>query len=155
MRFYYSYIYGKTGLLASIGADLFFDQVISKSIDTYISFRFDNIAKQYISRAIKTKALDIDVYNIGTYYYDDAKTKTNGEFDLVIQRAKTYDVIEVKYLKNKVSRKITEKEIDQIKNIKGIKVGNIGFVSINGFEEDVKDLKYMIDGDEMYSKKYH
>ena len=43
-----------------------------------------------------------------------------------------------------------KREIDQINAIKEVKVKRIGFISINGFEDDVPSLDYKYDGDDLY-----
>ena len=104
---------------------------------------------QFVSKAIK-KGLIKGITNIGTYYYDDVENKTNGEFDVAIQKKEGYDIIEVKYLKDKVTKQIIEKELKQIKSIRELGIEKIGFVAINGFDDDVKLLDYMFDGDDIY-----
>ena len=155
LRFYYTYVYGKTNTIMYIGADEFYEQYIKDSIKTYISYRFEDIAMQFISKEVKNGLIK-DVTNLGTYYYDDIATKTNGEFDVAIQRKDVYDIVEVKYFKDKVNKKIIEQEVNQIKGIKELNVDGIGFIAINGFEDDVKGLDYMFDGNDIYfSEKQH
>ena len=149
LRFYYNYVYGKVNLIAFMGADEFYEQYIKESLKTFISYRFEDIAMQFMSKIVK-KGLIKGITNVGTYYYDDIATKTNGEFDVAIQKKNVYDIIEVKYLKDKVTKQIIEKEVKQIKSIKELDIDKIGFISINGFESDVKKLDYMFDGDDVY-----
>lgn len=152
LRFYYTYIYGKISLINILGSKEYYNRYIKDSITTFVSLRFEDIAKEYISILIKNGRLS-GVYNIGSYYYDDAINKTNGEFDLVIQRKDNYDFIEVKYLKGKVDNKIVFEERRQVKDIKNLNIGKFGFISINGFEDDVKNLDYMFDGEDIYFNK--
>lgn len=152
LRFYYTYIYGKTNIINIIGADTFYDKYIKNTLTTFISLRFEDIAKSFVSKLTVDKKLT-GVYNIGTYYYDDPINNKNGEFDLAIQRKDYYDLIEVKYLNKKVSSSIVNKEISQIKEIKDLKIKDYGFISINGFEDNIKQLKYMYDGEDIYFLK--
>lgn len=149
LRFYYTYIYGKIGLINVLGREEYFNRYIKDSLTTFISLRFEDIAKAFISKLIK-RGLISNVDNIGSYYYDDVVNKTNGEFDLLIQKKNTYDFIEVKYLKNKVNNQIVNEEKSQVEKVKELHVDKFGFISINGFEDNVNDLDYKFDGYNIY-----
>lgn len=152
LRFYYGYIYGKENIINILGKEVFYETYIEKSINTFISFRFEDIVKQYISHLIKNKSLR-GIYNLGTYYYDDPKNKKNGEFDIAIKTNDGYDIIEVKYLQTKLNDELIRKEIEKIKEIKEIDIKGFGFASINGFLTDKIKMKYRFDGDDIYFKK--
>ena len=47
-----------------------------------------------------------NVYNIGSYYYDDLVNKKNGEFDVALECKDGYDIIEVKFYKDKIKKSI-------------------------------------------------
>lgn len=149
LRFYYTYIYQRTNILAMIGPDAFYDRYIRESINTFVSFRFEDIARDYISKLTKLNKLG-EVYDIGTFYYDDPANNKNGEFDIAIKRQNGYDIIEAKYLKNSVDKITILEEINQIKQIKEINILDYGFISINGYKEQVKELKYSFDGEDIY-----
>ena len=150
LRFYFTYIYGRQNVLSLIGARNFFDRYVKSSLLTFISYRLEEIVSTYLSLQVQKGKIS-GVYNIGTYYYDDISNKRNGEFDVALEVEGGFDIIEVKFLKGKVDREVVELEIKQINDIKEIKILNIGFASINGFEKSVNNLKYMIDGDDIYS----
>ena len=149
LRFYYTYVYGMNNALLSLGADEFYEKFISSSVNTFISYRFEDIARTFISILVKSKTLK-DIYNIGTYYYDDPKEKRNGEFDIAVALKEGFDIIEAKYWNNKVDKETVINEIAQIKNITELDVKDYGFIAINGFEDDVPKLKYMFNGDDLY-----
>ena len=134
LRFYYSFIYKNKSALQMLGADVFFDEYIGRSLTTYISHRFEEICRDYFSCLAKSKELP-GIRNIGTLYYDDPVNRKNGEFDVALAYADHYDVIEVKYLTRKLSVQEMRKEAEQIYAIPGIRIGKIGFISANGFEE--------------------
>ena len=150
LRFYFTYIYGKKNILTMIGPIAFFDKYVKDSLSTFISLRFEDIVKTYLSMLVKKGELN-DIYNIGSYYYDDSINKKNGEFDVALKHKEGYDIIEVKFYKSAIKKSLIENEIKQIKEIKELNVLKIGFASINGFEEDVNHLAYMIDGNEIYN----
>lgn len=151
LRFYFTFVYGKSNTLSLIGPDAFFDNYIKGKLTTFIALRFEDISKTFISILTQKGELK-GIYNIGTYYYDDSKNKTNGEFDVAIQNKDGFDIIEVKFLKDKVNQTIINEEIGQIKQISEIKIKDYGFISINGFDRSVTKMKYMFTGDDLYFK---
>ena len=92
-----------------------------------------------------------DIEDYGSYWYDDSKTKTNGEFDCVIRRnGEVYDFYECKYYNHPMPSKECHIEKEQLLNIKGIDVSNIGFICTGGFQA-VNDNDYiLIDGDMLF-----
>ncbi len=149
LRFFYAYIYGNKSALQMLGPDAFYDEYIAPSIVTFISHRFEEICRVYFSHQVQSRKLT-GVLNIGTYYYDDSKTKTNGEFDVVLERKEVYDIYEVKYLTQPMSDSQIQKEVEQIQAIKGLKVGTIGFISANGYESTNGDYIYL-NGEDVYN----
>lgn len=133
LRFYYTYIYKNKSALTILGEEAFYNEYIEPSILTFISHRFEEIVKDYFSLCIKKGKLT-GIKNIGTYYYNNSITKTNGEFDVVLQIHDSFDIYEVKYYNSPMTKTQIQKEITQIRQIKGINVGKIGFVSASGYE---------------------
>lgn len=148
LRFWYTYIYKNKSALRMLGAEAFYDNYIEPSITTFISHRFEEIARTFFSLQVK-EGKRKGIFRIGTYYYDDSTTKTNGEFDIVLQRKDSFDIYEVKYYSKPLSLKEMQAEEEQIKNIKGLAVGNIGFISVSGFEEVPSEYD-CISGEELY-----
>ena len=148
LRFWYTYVYKNKSALQMLGAEVFYESYVAPSLTTFISHRFEEIAKVYFSLQVRAGKLE-GVMNIGTYYYDDSTSKTNGEFDVVLQRVSGYDIYEVKYYFAPLSLKEMREEEKQIKIIKGINVGRIGFIAANGFEELTTEY-YCITGEELY-----
>ena len=145
LRFYYTYLYKNNSILEILDKEIFYDKYIEKSLNTFISFRFEDIVKMYF----KLKK-DPKISNIGTYYYDDPKNKQNGEFDVVLEQDNGYVICEVKYFKEKLTKAIINKEVEKIKKITELKVMEICFVSCNGFDEENESY---ITGDEIYNVK--
>ena len=89
------------------------------------------------------------IRNIGRYYYDDPKRKKNGEFDVVLEFADGYDVYEAKFLKNPMDLTMQHHEAGQIREIPGITVRQIGFISASGFTKTEEGYQYL-DGTALY-----
>ena len=137
LKFYYSYLYGKSNLIYLFGPDRFFDEYIKKSLNEFISRRFERITRDYFSIMIR-KGKYRDVVGVGAYF------TSNSEFDCVLKKKDyTYSVYEAKYYDGPISEKLQLKEIGEIKDIKGINVNNIGFVSSCGFEKEIEGIDYL------------
>ena len=149
LRFFYTYIYKNKSALQIIGAEAFYEEYISESIITFISHRFEEICRDYFSILVKSGKLK-GIRNIGTYYYDDSVNKTNGEFDVVLQRKDSYEFYEVKYYQAPMQASEIKKEEAQIRSIHGLEISKIGFISVNGFESTPKEY-LCINGSEIYS----
>ncbi len=148
LRFYYAYLYENLSVLQLIGPEAFYEEYIGPTIGNYISYRFESIGKQYFSLCVRNGKMK-GIRNIGTYYYDDPLEKRNGEFDIALEKNKGFDIVEVKYLKNRLDRSSAEKEIGQIRQISELDVDKIGFISVSGFEEGI-NADYLISGEDLY-----
>ena len=148
LRFYYAFIYKNKSALHVLGAGAFYDEYIKEPLVTFISHRFEELCRNYFSLQAQSGKLK-GVTNIGSYYYDDSVNKTNGEFDVALQRKNVYDIYEVKYHANIMPKNEMEKEAEKIRNIKGINVGQIGFISAIGCEE-YENNYVCISGEELY-----
>ncbi len=149
LRFYYAFIYKNKSALQILGAEAFYDEYIKTAITTFISHRFEEIVRTYFSLCVKKGKLR-DISNIGTYYYDDAKTHSNGEFDVVLEHKNLYDIYEVKYYSKPMSLCEVYEEVNQVTSIKGINIGHIGFIATAGYE-DTLDSYDFIDINELYN----
>lgn len=150
MRFYFSFIFGIAGTITRIGEEQYYARKIEPVLEQFISRRFEGITLQYFHRiAMQGKYPDIE--DFGSYWYDDPKTKTNGEFDCVIKRSgELYDFYECKYFHRPMTLKECEQESDQLRRIQGIKMSGIGFVCTGGFEFKSKSGYVLVDGEKLY-----
>lgn len=133
LRFFYTYVYGRNSLIVSIGRDNFYEAYIKDSLVTFISHRFEEIARDYFS-LLSAKGLLKGIKNIGTYYYDDQKRKMNGEFDVALEFTDHLKLIEVKYHQGKLTLGEMNKEVAQIENIKIDLRIEYAFLSTSGYE---------------------
>ena len=148
MRFYFTYIFGNEGMIVNLGPKGFYERMIEPSIKPFISHRFEDITLQFFRRQIMNGKMDYAM-NYGSYWYDNPKTKSNGEFDCVVQRKDSYDFYECKYYEKPMSMEECMIEADQVHNILGVSIENIGFVCVNGFEFESKEWR-LITGEDMY-----
>ncbi len=149
LRFYYSYIYRRKSQLELLGADLFYDQYIEPSITTFISHRFEDIARTYFSILAKKGKLN-GIYDIGTYYYDDSRNKTNGDFAVALKFEDSYSIYECKYYKKDITHDEILNKINQVKQIKGININKIGFINASN-QVNISSECEIISGSDLYN----
>ncbi|MFA6734124.1 MAG: DUF234 domain-containing protein [Sphaerochaetaceae bacterium] len=151
LRFYSTYVFPWKSNLQMLAAPAFFDAFIKDSLGTFISKRFEAIARSYLKRQVQAGNLP-GVIDIGTYWYDDKERRENGEFDCVLKTKEgSYVVYEVKYLKDPMSETAVTEAAMKIQQIPGFRPVRIGFISGSGFEK--RDPHYAeIDGEMRYRR---
>ena len=122
--------------------EAFYSKFIEKDFEEYyVPHKFESICKQYLIRKNKEGKIDPPFSKIGTYYYDDPITKTNGEFDLVTLDEFGYVFYEVKFKKNPLTDSSIRLEIEQV-NKTNLNCYKYAFISRSNIEitpkEDVK-----------------
>lgn len=151
MRFYFSYLFGKTAAITNLGEEAYYDSYIAPSLTEFISRRFEQIAIQYFRRLSRIGKLQ-GILNFGTLWYDDPVHKKNGEFDCVLLRQNGYDFYECKFYQSPMKLSECEAEEKQILSIPNITCHDIGFVCSSGF--DFHDDRYkLISGEDLFHVK--
>ena len=150
LRFYFTYVYPNRSKIESVGPDNVFHMFVEPSLGTYVSYRFESIAKEYFRLKAFNGELD-GIMDIGTYWYDDKATRSNGEFDCVLEFEDGYDVYECKYLKGRMSRAMADEEAGKIRAITAFHPRRIGLVSVEGFDFEGPDYD-LVDGAMLYER---
>ena len=96
---------------------------------------------EYLFRANINFLINPIILKIGTYSFNDFKNKTNREFDVVTLDKNGYISYECKFTNSKINNKIVVEEEQQTKNL-NITFYKLGFISKNGFSDDVDAEKY-------------
>ena len=134
--------------------ETFYDKYINIDFEeAYVPHKFEEIARQYLIRQNRLGNIEPVIEKIGKYYYDDPKTRTNGEFDVVTWDEKGYVFYEVKFRKKKTSKEVIEEEIRQV-NATGLHCYKYVFFSRSGFTEKETDEIKQIELRELFSKGY-
>ncbi len=71
VRFYYAYIYKEQSRLRLSGPEVFYNQMIDAKLNKFISHRFEELVKEYFSRAVRTGNEDPQIESVGSYWYDN------------------------------------------------------------------------------------
>ena len=142
--FFYRYIFKYSSQLKIMDSEVFYEKYIDKDFEeSYIPHRFEEICRQYLIRQNRLGAIEPVIEKIGKYYYDDPRTKNNGEFDVVTLDEKGYVFYEVKFRKKKTSKEVIENEISQVKAT-GLNCYKYVFFSRAGFTgKETEDIKFI------------
>ncbi len=140
--FYFRYIFKYSSQLKIMDSDVFYDKYIGNDFEEkYVPYKFEEICRQYLIRQNRLGNIEPVIEKIGKYYYDDPKTRTNGEFDVVSQDEIGYVFYEVKFRKGKTSQEVIDEEIRQVKNT-GLNCYKYVFFSRSGFTaKDTDEIK--------------
>ena len=149
IRFFFTYVYRNRSALQMLGAAAFYDAYVAPSLVEFISRRFEEICRTYFSIQVKAGALP-GVRNIGSYYYDNPKERTNGEFDVALDYGDAVAIYEAKYLKQPMEPDEIHHEVSQIEKIPSLTVSRIGFISVNGFAEKEDGYSYLT-GEDLFA----
>ena len=137
LKFYYAYVFRQDNRIKLLTPSRYYDLYIEPSINQFISRRFENIVRDYFTVAI-SKGMYEDIIDIGSYF------TSNAEFDCVLKKSNNkYSVFEVKYFEKPLSVTKQKEEIEQVKAIKGLEVGEIGFACSSGFEGKLDGVTYL------------
>ena len=137
--FYYRYIFKYSSQLKIMDPEVFYDRYIASDFEEYyVPHKFEEICRQYLIRQNMLGNITPVIEKIGKYYYDDPKTHTNGEFDVVTLDEKGYVFYEVKFKNRKLSAGTIEEEIRQVKET-GLNCYKYVFFTKKGFAEAETD----------------
>lgn len=152
LRFYYKYIYKFDNQRSNLSPEQFYDEYIKNDFEQFlIPNVFEDVTKQYLTIKNKRNEINPPFSLIGTYWYDDAKTKTNVQFDVVTYDKLGYIFYEVKYTDSLLNKHIVNEEICQLGKF-NLNYHNLGFVSKTGFINVSSDYN-LITLNDIYSKK--
>jgi len=148
--FYYRYIFRYSSQQSIMAADVFYDRYIDKNFEeNFVPHQFENICRQYLIRKNRLGLIEPVIEKIGKYYYVDPENHVNGEFDVVTVDEKGYVFYEAKFRKQKITKDIIEKELEQV-NRSDLKPYRNVFISRSGFDmEETESLK-LINLQELY-----
>ena len=142
IHFYYKYLFNNPYSINRSNKDFFYDNFIKEDLEaSFIPKKFEEISKEFLLKLnFNNKFKDI-LLDIGTYSFDDPKNKINREFDCVTLDKNGYISYECKYISSLIDNKVIKEKENQVKNL-DIKFYKLGFISKNGFSNDIDKTKY-------------
>lgn len=149
--FFYRYVFRYSSQMNVLDSDVFFDRYIAEDFEShYVPRVFESICRQYLIRRNRRGGFEVPFDRIGKYYYDDPKTRTNGEFDVVTEDPNGYVFYEVKFRKAPVTQAMVDDEIAQVEAT-GLKCYRYGFFSRSGITATPNDKTLFISLNQLYS----
>ena len=148
LRFYFSYLLNSEDSI-TVNSRIYFENIIKPSLDTFVSYRFEEISRMYFS-LLSQRGEREDILKIGTYWYDDKERKKNGEFDVALKTVNGYEIFECKFLEKKIGPELIKKELDKVKSITSFNINVFGIISSSGFEKKEEGI-ICISGDDIYN----
>ena len=148
LKFYFSYLLNSEDSI-TVNSRIYFENIIKPSLDTFVSYRFEEISRMYFS-LLSQRGEREDILKIGTYWYDDKERKKNGEFDVALKTVNGYEIFECKFLEKKIGPELIKKELDKVKSITSFNINVFGIISSSGFEKKEEGI-ICISGDDIYN----
>lgn len=130
-KFNYKFLENLKTQKTIMGSDRFFNTYIEPHFNEFISFEFEKICKQFLMRKYKDS-----IEGIGRYWFNDSKTKTDIEIDIVMKKNQELFAFECKW----TVAPIGKKEVKELE-LKAQYLGEttIGFFSKSGFAKDIQN----------------
>ncbi len=148
--FYYRYCFRYASQLSVMDPEIFYERYIRDDFETrYVPVAFEEVCRQYLIRKNRAGELDESFGRIGRYWYDDPKTKTNGEFDIVTEDSRGYVFYEAKFRSEPLSESRIRQEILQVQKT-GLHCYKYGFISRSGFDAEAKEDLELINLEQLY-----
>ncbi len=142
IHFYYKYIFNNPYSVNRRNKEFFFNHFIKNDLESFfIPSKFEDISKEFLLKLNFNNKLNEIILDIGTYSFDNSKNKINREFDVVTLDQKGYISYECKYKNEEIGMDVINEEINQVKDL-DIEFYKLGFISKNGFKEEVDKSKY-------------
>lgn len=149
--FYYRYLFRYLSQRSVLAPEMFYDRFVDADFETqYVPHAFEEVCRQYLVRKNRAGEIEVPFNAIGTYWYDDPATKSNGEFDIVTEDPRGYAFYEAKFRSTPVTRQMIDEEIAQVTRT-GLKCHTYGFFSRAGFEAAGDKRTVLIGLDELYA----
>lgn len=141
--FYHHLIYPKNGYRQVLSVDDFFSLEIKDYLyKEYLPLKFEKIAREFLIRRNKKSLNQVPFFKIGTYFYNDKRTHTQGQFDIVTEDKNGYTFIECKDIQGKVGLDVLHEEQEQVGKLK-LPNYRLAFIAKNGFKDGFSELGYM------------
>jgi len=133
ISFYYRYIFRNLSERNMLDPMTFYHEIIETDFITqFVPKVFEKVASQYLIIQNKMRMIEPPLLKLGKLWYDNPKTKTNGEFDLASEDRLGYIIYEANYTNSPTNDDIVQEEIRQLETC-GVSYYKLGFFSKSGF----------------------
>lgn len=149
--FYYRYLFRYLSQRSVLDPQTFYERFVEQDFETqFVPHAFEEVCRQYLVRKNRAGELDTPFNAIGTYWYDDPATRSNGEFDIVTEDPHGYAFYEAKFRSTPITQQMIDEEIAQVERT-GLRCHTYGFFSRSGFEATADERIVLIGIDELFA----
>jgi AAA+ ATPase superfamily predicted ATPase len=138
MAFHYHFVWKNQAARALMHSEDFYDTFIKDGLEHFVSLRFEKIAEQYLKRHYKSKNGE-PIIDMGRYWYNDRKNKTDVEIDLCVQTKNRIHIYECKWTHHPVGKHVMNELIEKGKYLNA---DAYGAFSKNGYHADLLNQGY-------------
>lgn len=138
IAFHYHFIWKNQAARVLMSSDDFYDAFIKDDLEQFVSLRFEKIGEQYLIRKYKSRNNE-PLMNIGRYWYNDRKSKTDVEIDVCVQTKKYIHIYECKWTHSFIGESIMNQLIEKGRSLDA---NHYGAFSKNGYHDQILDKGY-------------
>ncbi|MCL2796994.1 MAG: ATP-binding protein [Firmicutes bacterium] len=137
VNFVYSFMDENRSAHELLAPEDFYTMIVEPRLDEYVSFVFEEVCKQFLSRKNKTPAKE-KVLEIGRYWLNDSAARTQIEVDICTKTTNGYIVYECKWQQAELGMSVMNALEEKTKKIPSFAVASVGAFSGSGFNAEVQ-----------------
>ena len=111
-------------------------------MEKYIPHKFEDISKEFLIRANIQGKISPVFFDIGEYNYDNQREGINRQFDIVTEDENGFISYECKYTDAPIDNSDVKEELFQTSDLPNIHFYKLGFISKNGFADEIERDQY-------------
>ena len=138
IAFHYHFVWKNQAARVLMSSEDFYDTFIKDELEQFVSLRFEKIGEQYLIRKYKSRNNE-PLMNIGRYWYNDRKSKTDVEIDVCVQTKKHIHIYECKWTNDRVGESVMNELIEKGQYLGADKYGAF---SKHGYHDHLLDKGY-------------
>ena len=147
-HFFFEFIECNKSKMTVLPKEVFYDKFIAPGIEEFISLKFEMVAREYLIRRNKYTETKNHFYEIGRFWFNDAKQRRNIEIDIATRSDAGICVYECKWT-NDIFRLDTVRQLKEKSSI--LNPVEFGGFSKNGFStEAAKELALSMVPDDLF-----
>jgi AAA+ ATPase superfamily predicted ATPase len=138
IAFHYRFVWNNQAARVLMSGEDFYDTFIKDDLEQFVSLRFEKIGEQYLIRKYQSRNNE-PLMNIGRYWYNDRKSRTDVKIDVCVQTKKCIHVYECQWTNDRIGESIMHELIEKGKYLGANKYGAF---SRNGYHDHLLDQGY-------------
>jgi len=136
-NFFYSFLEENRSAHGLLSPDDFYNICVEPKLDGYVSFVFEEVCKQYLTRKNKLPNINEKILEIGRYWHNCQITRTQIEIDICTKTTNGFMAYECKWTNAPIDMAIMNELEKKASAVDKFPITEIGAFSKNGFTPDV------------------